>query len=136
MSQSSPIETVTKVYYYLDERRYQDILSLFVEEGKWQRKEKWRVGRTDILASLNERPSTQIIRHVITNTHIEKQDERSATVIAYMLSYTFDDGNLHQGVTSISGPSKLFTMVADLVLTDGHWKVASLDSTVIFTFDR
>jgi len=135
MSQSSPIEAVTKLYYYLDERRYEDILNLFVEDGKWRRKEKWRSGRTDILASLNERPSTQIIRHVITNAHIEKQDERSATVIAYMLSYTFDDGKPHQGVISISGPANLFTMVTELVLRDGQWKVTSLDPTVVFKFN-
>lgn len=135
MSHPSPIEIVTKIFYYLDERRYEEILNFFLENGKWRRKEKWRLGRTDILISLNERPSTQIIRHVITNSHVEKQEEHSARVIAYMLSYTFDDGKLHQGVTSISGPSKLFTMVTDLVLTDGHWKVASQDSTVIFTFD-
>ncbi len=136
MIQSNPIETVIKLYYYLDERRYEDILHLFVTDGKWRRKEKWRSGRADILASLNERPSTQIIRHVITNTHIEKQDERSATVIAYMLSYTFDDGKLHQGVTSIGGPANLFTMVTELVLTDGQWQVTSLDPTVAFKFER
>lgn len=134
MSQSDPIETVIKIFYYLDERRYDDILHLFMPDGKWRRKEKWRLGRTDILASLNERPSTQIIRHVITNTHIAKQDESSATVIAYMLSYTFDDGKLHSGETTINGPSKLFKMISDLVFTNGQWKIASQDSTVIFNF--
>lgn len=135
MRQSDPIETVVKVFYYLDERRYDDILNLFMADGKWRRKEKWCLGRTDILASLNERPSTQMIRHVITNTHIESQDECSATVIAYMLSYTFDDGEPHQGEITINGPSKLFKMSSELVNIHGHWKITSQDSTVVFNFN-
>jgi hypothetical protein len=136
MNPSSPVETVTKIFYYLDERRYDDILQLFMEDGQWRRKEKWRFGRADILASLNERPSTQIIRHVITNAHVEKQDDRSASVIAYMISYTFDDGKLHQSEVALNGPSNLYTMASELVLSDGQWKISSQDSTVIFTFNR
>ena len=64
---TDPFDVVTKADYCLDERRSQNILELFVTDDQWLRKEKGRTGREDILASLNERPVTQIVRHVITN---------------------------------------------------------------------
>lgn len=130
----NPVDTVIKLHYYLDERRYEDILDLFVEDGKWFRKEKWRVGRTDILASLNERPATQVVRHVLTNSHVARQETNSVTVVSYMLSYTFDDGQLHQGPLPLAGPSKLFTLSSDLVAKGGRWMLTSQSSKLVFTF--
>ena len=131
-----PIDVVTKVYYYLDERRYQDILELFVPDGKWFRKEKWRQGRADILASLNERPATQIVRHVITNAHLDQLNADQAVVRAYMLSYTFDDGAMHQTPIDLAGPNKLFVMEGNLSMVGSVWKLTSLSSCTEFSFKR
>ncbi|AWB32792.1 nuclear transport factor 2 family protein [Orrella marina] len=136
MQKSDPVDTVTKLFYFLDERRYQDILALFVPDGKWLRKDKWRIGRDDILASLNERPATQIVRHVITNTHVESKTEDRVTVRAYMLSYTFDDGSMHPLPVDLAGPSKLFVLESDVMRVDDVWKIVSQSSHVEFNFRK
>ena len=74
MSAYADLQQIThRFYYYLDERRYADLVSLMREDCVWHRQGKVLKGHGMVMEALNQRPATQIIRHVITNTFLERK---------------------------------------------------------------
>ncbi len=60
-----------RFFYYLDERRFADLLRMMKPDAVWHRQGKHLEGHVEILAELESRSTTQRIRHVITNSFIE-----------------------------------------------------------------
>ncbi len=118
------VQITHRFYYYLDEWRYNDLVALMREDGVWHRQGKILKGRAQVLAALNERPRTQIIRHVITNAFLEEADETSATLRAYLTAYRFDDGTPHKPPVTIPGPFRLLLVRKRFVREANAWKIA------------
>lgn len=129
------VEVLHKLFGYLDEQRYDELLDLFTADGEWLRKGQWCKGRHEILASLNKRPAKQRICHIITNPYLDRRTETSALLVAYLTTYKSEDGSAAVGTPVIHGPSSLFKTKTELALQGGAWRIARQSSTLQFKFE-
>lgn len=113
---------------YLDERRYDDLIAMFLPDGRWLRQGRWLDGRAAILEALQARPASMRVRHVITNARVSRRSADSASVEAYMTAYRQLEG---QGPTlfSINLVSNAFRKV------DGEWMLAEQQLVREFEFE-
>ena len=125
-----------RFFYYLDERRYADLLALMNPDAVWDRQGKRLRGHKEILAALEGRSPTQRIRHVITNALIDASADGSATVKAYMIAYRFDDGAPPPlPPLTIDGPLSMSLLATRFVREgDGNWLIAEQSSVPEFQF--
>ena len=123
-----------QLFYFLDEADYPQLVELFKPQGTWQRQGELLAGHAQILSALSKRPTTQRIRHVISNTFLSVSEPASATLTAYMTAYRFDDGSHQTGSVTISRPFRLSVVHAKLEAADGCWRVAELDLVPEFEF--
>ena len=72
---------------HLDNRRYNDVLSLFLPQGRWLRQGRWLEGHVAIRAALDARPASMRVRHVISNIVVAQEISGEARVEAYMTAY-------------------------------------------------
>lgn len=132
----SELQQIThRFYYYLDERRYEDLVDLFRPEALWHRQGKILNGRAQMLAALAERPASQVIRHIITNSFLEHAAENDATLIAYLTAYRYDDGS-PQGKRplTIDGPYRVLLIKKQFVRDNGRWSIAESAGVPEFEF--
>ncbi len=124
-----------RFYYYLDERRYADLVAMMKPDAVWHRQGKHPKGHREILAALEERSRTQRIRHVITNSFVDSSGDGSATVKGYMIAYRFDDGTVRQPPLTIDGPLSMLLMTTRFVREDdGKWLIAEQSAEPEFQF--
>jgi hypothetical protein len=131
---SASTQLIHQLFYYLDQADYPKLAALFTPQGTWKRQGELLSGHAQILNALSKRPTTQRIRHVISNTFISATEPASATLTAYMTAYRFDDGSHTTGAVTISRPFRLSVVHAKLEVTDGDWRVAELDLVPEFEF--
>jgi hypothetical protein len=129
------VEVLHKLFGYLDEQRYDELLGLFTANGEWLRKGKWCKGRHEILASLNNRPTSQRICHIITNPYLELYTDNSALLVSYLTTYKSEEDPAVVGTPLIQGPSSLFKTRTELALDEGAWRIARQSSTLQFKFE-
>ena len=128
------VQLTHRFYYYLDEWRYTDLVALMREDGVWHRQGKVLKGHAQVLAALEERPRTQIIRHVITNAFLSESDDNSATLLAYLTAYRFDDGTQRKPPVTIAGPFRLLLVKKRFVRVGDAWKIAEAAGVTEFEF--
>lgn len=128
------LQLTHRFYYYLDEMRYKDLVALMREDGVWHRQGKVLKGHAQVLSAMEERPRSQRIRHIITNAFLSESDEKSATLIAYLTAYKFDDGKEHKPPVTISGPFRLLLVKKRFVQEGGTWRIAETAGTPEFEF--
>ena len=131
---SASTQLIHQLFYFLDQADYPKLAALFSPQGTWKRQGELLVGHAQILHALSKRPTTQRIRHVISNTFISATEPASATLTAYMTAYRFDDGSHTTGAVTISRPFRLSVVHAKLEVTDDGWRVAELDLVPEFEF--
>ena len=136
MSLPECMQVTHQLFYFLDESKYHDLVSLFTANGTWHRQGELLSGREQIMQALLKRSTTQRIRHVISNGFIESQSLEQIQMVAYMLAYRFDDGALHTGPVEISRPLRMSVVRASLRQSEGGWKVAEMTLTPEFEFVR
>lgn len=117
-------------YSLMDQGRYEETAALFTEDAIWVRGGKPVEGRAGILASLNQRPPTDISRHLVTNVLVSLTSADEATATACFVPL--------RGVKREDGTVAMppITNVGDLSFrfrreTDG-WRIAHLKPTMIF----
>jgi hypothetical protein len=125
-----------RFYYYLDENRYADLVAAFRDDGVWHRQGKALKGHAQILAAMQERPSSMRTRHVITNAFLSDTESNSATLIAYMTAYRFDDGSERKPPYPIDGPFRLNLVKIRFVSDRGQWRIAEQWGTPEFDFAK
>lgn len=128
------VQITHRFYYYLDERRYKDLVGLMRPDGVWHRQGKILAGHTQVLAAMEERPTTQIIRHTITNAFLEHESENEAALIAYLTAYRYDDGSPRKPPVTIDGPFRLLLVKKRFVREGGRWLIAECSGTPEFEF--
>lgn len=139
MTPESSTDTLAQLTYrffhYLDEHRFADLLGMMKPDAVWHRQGKHLRGHGEILAELESRPSTQRIRHVITNSFIDSASADTATVKAYMVAYRFDDGTVRQPPITIDGPLRMVLLSTRFVREDGgNWLIAEQSAVPEFVF--
>lgn len=72
---------------HLDERRYAQLLQMFLPEGRWLRQGRWLEGREAIGAALQARPPAMRVRHLITNVLVQPGEGDDLRLEAYMTAY-------------------------------------------------
>lgn len=73
--------------YYLDQRDYEALAALFAPGGVWIRHGVRQEAPQQLIAALQQRPSTQFTRHLTTSTHFLEVSESNARAVSYNLSY-------------------------------------------------
>ena len=122
------------MFYYLDEQEYSQLVSLFKVDGLWKRQGDLLQGHLQIMAALSKRPTTQQIRHVISNAFLASYDGKSATLIAYMTAYKYYDSQKKSVPSTISRPFLLSVIEAKLELLEDVWLFSELDLIPQFQF--
>jgi hypothetical protein len=112
---------------YLDNRRYEDVASLFTPTGRWLRQGRWFEGRQAILATLHSRPKDMLVRHVLSNILVTECNEGHARVDAYMTAYRQLDGQRPE-LFSINTVDTVFQLL------DGQWLIAEQQMVREFEF--
>jgi hypothetical protein len=131
----SDLQQITHRFYYcLDEQRYDDLVALMRPDARWHRQGKVLDGHAAIRDALNERPRSQVIRHVITNTFVDGDSGNEATLNAYMTAYRFDDGTRRERPVTITGPFRMLLVRKRFVREAGGWLIAESIGTVEFEF--
>lgn len=112
---------------YLDNRRYEDVASLFTPTGRWLRQGRWFEGRQAILATLHSRPKDMLVRHVLSNILVTECNEGHARVDAYMTAYRQLEGKRPE-LFSINTVDTIFQLL------DGQWLIAEQQMVREFEF--
>lgn len=117
-------------YSLMDQGRYEETAALFTEDATWVRGGKPVEGRSGILASLNQRPITDISRHLVTNVLVQlvSADEAEATACFVPLrGARREDGSVAMPpITNVGDLSFRFRREAD------GWRISHLRPTMIF----
>jgi hypothetical protein len=119
------------VYSLMDQGRYEESSALFTEDAVWVRGGKPVSGKAAILKALQQRPETDVSRHLVTNVMIVMSSEREATGTACFVPLR---GARRDNGTVATPP---ITNIGDLGFTfrreaDG-WRIAHLQPRMIFT---
>ena len=117
-------------YSLMDQGRYEETAALFTTDAVWVRGGKPVTGRDAILSSLNQRPVTDLSRHLVTNVLIEpgEADEASATACFVPLRGTKrEDGTVATPqITNVGDLRYRFRKEED------GWRISHLQPTMIF----
>jgi hypothetical protein len=118
------LQLTHRFFYFLDESRYAEVVAAFGEDGIWHRQGKVLKGRSQIMAAMQERSPTLRTRHVISNAFFSESDDRSATLIAYMTGYRFDDGTDSKPPYKVDGPFRFNLVKIRFVRQGSQWRMA------------
>ena len=128
------LQLTHRFYYDLDESRYTQLVAAFRDDGVWHRQGKALKGHAQIRAAMDERPRTMRTRHVISNAFLSESDADSATLIAYMTAYRFEDGSERKPPYPIQGAFRLNLVKIRFQRERGEWRMAEQWGTPEFDF--
>lgn len=116
-------QVLLRFYDAFDAWDYDGMAALFTEDGVWHRAGKALKGREAIVAEMHRRPTTQVIRHVVTNLIVDVDDAEHAKARLYLTAYRHDDGETRVVPAPMRGPVLLLVVDADLVRTTEGWRI-------------
>lgn len=129
-------QLLIRFFNAFDAFRYEEMAAMFAPDGVWHRQGKALQGRPAILGALNERLTTQTVRHVITNIDVTVLDADRARFLFYLTAYA-DDGVAPRGEPPIiAAPFLLLTVPGSYIRIDGRWKIAEMTMNRTFLFQR
>lgn len=108
-------------YACLDEKRYDDLGDLFVEDGAWVRLGKELVGPAAIKAAMTEREDW-LTAHLVTNARIFVRDEDHADTVQYITLYRQEGVDPSAGPSPVVPPLGILRHKDQLVRSNGKWK--------------
>jgi uncharacterized protein (TIGR02246 family) len=127
-------QLLIRFFNAFDAWRYREMVELFAPDGVWHRQGKPLRGRDAILSALEQRSTTQTVRHVVTNIQVTAVDDATADTLLYVTAYQHDTGEKSTATPVIRAPSLLLTVPGTLVSTEGGWRISSLTMTRVFEF--
>lgn len=128
-------QVLTRFFNYFDQWRYEDMADLFAAGGVWHRQGQALAGRAAILAALAQRPTTQRVRHVVTNLQIDVIDADTAASLLYVTAYRHDSGANQPAPPRIRAPYLLLVVPGRLRQTETGWKIVRMDMNREFEFE-
>ena len=126
-------QQLTRLFYYLDQRRYEDLVDLFEPDGVWLRQGRLLSGRADILQAMQARPVTYYICHIVSNFLVTS--DSGGNVVAYLSAYASDNGQIPVPPVLITAPLGIFRVNAQFSSGDRP-RIARLDLHPEFTFPK
>jgi SnoaL-like domain len=129
-------QILVRFFNEFDAWRYREMVQLFAPDGVWHRQGKALTGADAILSALEQRSTTQCVRHVVTNVQVTVLDDHTAESLLYVTAYQHDTGETATAVPVIRSPSLLLTVAGKLVRTADGWRISSLTMTRVFEFQR
>jgi len=129
----SPVEAVHRFYYYLDERRYEDMAAMMAPDGVWFRQGTELRGPAEVLQALRTRAADTSVRHVMANGFADVDAQGETSVQIYQTVYK---GRAAQGQVPVaSGPDSMSAVSVRLRRGEGDsWQIVSLRSQRQFNF--
>lgn len=117
-------------YSLMDQGRYEEAAALFTDDAIWVRGGKPVAGRSAILAALNQRPDTDLSRHLVTNILVDLTSDSEGTATACFVPLRGtkrEDGSVATPpITNIGDLAYRFRKEAK------GWLIAHLQPTMIF----
>jgi len=117
-------QTLLRFYDAFDAWDYEGMAALFTHDGVWHRAGKALRGRQVIIAEMHRRPTSQVIRHVVTNVIVEAQDAVLAHARLYLTVYRHDAGEPRVVPAPLRGPALVLVVTAKLRLLSEGWRIA------------
>lgn len=135
--QSPAAETVCELtqclhafFSHLDERRYDALVAMFLPQGRWLRQGRWFEGQAAIRATLQARPASMRVRHVISNVLVLPGEGGQLRVDAYMTAYRQLDPQAVPELFTLSRVSNIF------LRQDGAWRLVEQQMEREFEFPQ
>ncbi|PZQ78103.1 MAG: hypothetical protein DI563_01365 [Variovorax paradoxus] len=116
-------QVLLRFYDAFDAWDYDGMAAQFIEDGVWHRAGKALKGREAIVAELHRRPTTQVIRHVVTNLIVDVQDADHAQARLYLTAYRHDAGEPRVVPAPMRGPALLLVVTAKLMRSTEGWLI-------------
>ncbi|BBC30966.1 hypothetical protein SGFS_022600 [Streptomyces graminofaciens] len=116
--------------HHLDHREFDRVAALFTDDGVWDRHGERLEGPEQILALLEQRPLTQLERHVMTTIHVTQlsPDECASTSYAMIFRAETAPGR----PAAVQGPVAVGDFHDRFRLTDSGWKLSFRTSEPVF----
>ena len=127
-------QLLIRFFNEFDAWRYREMVKLFAPDGVWHRQGRALRGTDAILAVLEQRSTTQTVRHVVTNVQVTVLDADTAKSLLYVTAYQHDTGEHAIAPPVIRSPSLLLEVPGELVRTEDGWRISSLTMTRVFEF--
>lgn len=121
---------ILKFYRCLDEKRYEDLVELFAEDGAWVRLNTELAGKDKIREAMRERDDW-LTAHVVTNVCVDIIDENHANTTQYITLYRHEGWDESKGPAPVVLPLGVLRHRDQLVRIDGQWKFKRKTSRAI-----
>ncbi len=118
----------------LDEFAYAQLAARFTPDGTWHREGREYAGRGQILAALEERPRTQVVRHIVTNLTVGVDSASRAVASGYNTVFRALDASAADVPIAITSPLGMWVLDATLVRSGDAWLIEDLRQTRQFSF--
>lgn len=119
-------------YGLLDEKRYAEMVELFVPEGVWVRLGEELQGPKAILAAMDGRHDW-LTAHVVTNIRVTVVSEDEVNTVQYVTLYRQEGHDPASGPAPVVPPLGLLRHADRLVRRDGKWKFLRKTSRALMT---
>jgi hypothetical protein len=117
---------VYRFFSGLDCRDHRGAAALIAKDGVWHRQGSALVGPVVVLEALEKRDPKRQTAHLVTNLWVEQASAASARLRFYLTAYE----TLRAADGTVGAPQMLGVRdcTDELVLEDGHWRIASKTS--------
>lgn len=116
-------QLMLRFYDAFDAWDYAGMAALFAPDGVWQRAGKTLAGREAIVAELQQRPTTQVVRHVLSNLLVTAANADQAQARFYITVYRHDGGTARSIPAPLQAPAMLLVVNARLVRHSEGWRI-------------
>lgn len=130
----SPEQTLLLMFDHLDEGRYDALLALMTPDAVWHRRGQCLRGPAQIRAALQERSTTQRIRHLATNLLQRSATPDEVSYSNYLTALKFDDGQVRTGPVTVPGFFRMAHVTTRLVRVADAWRIAEQAIVTEFEF--
>lgn len=129
-------QALLRFFYCLDERRYQEVAALFDDKGTWQRQGKQHTGPEEVMAMLQTRSATQVVRHAVTNVLTDGGGADSIQVRSYVTGFLYDSGREETMPVAIDMPFRFFVSETELRFNGADVRIARHVMEPVFQFRK
>jgi len=130
-------QSVLLFYYGVDRGDFALAMQQVAPECHWERGGASLRTREDVEASLRKRSATQVMRHIVSNFAVLRQDAQSVTAVYALGLHLYDSGEPATLPVPGSTPFMLVDVTCELALQpDGAWRICKLDIVRTFSYSR
>lgn len=123
-----------RMFFFLDERRYDELSDLFHPDGCWNRKGEALRGPEAIRREMNKRPPTLRVRHIVTNVMVNPIDAASADFVLYLTAYMHDTARETPAAAPLIGPTLLLVVTGCATDLTHGWRIKEMTMRREFEF--